>query len=305
MVGAGVVQATIGLEVAQQRLEDIATPITAEEGEEPAEDAADRPHASGPLRPDRAARASWSQYPVSRRARVPVDTHLEREVESIARALENHGPQRREDLGRLVGARYWGPRRFTAALRAALAQGRIRRAGRNRFEPASGAGGAEADRTHRRRRRARIGAVLIPIDAESLAIDVEKLEAKAVEHDGEKKPSTSTAASAYEGLVRNADRTYTAVESYTGVEVKSGTALSVPPNEHSTVQYIRTARDGDPRRAHDSNHAHRTGQGEPVNAAFAATMNGRTSSELKPRWAEEEIVNLLSRLDGVDRYSMI
>ncbi|MGZ6558519.1 MAG: hypothetical protein ACXVH3_02910 [Solirubrobacteraceae bacterium] len=29
------------------------------------------------------------------------------------------------------------------------------------------------------------------------------------------------------------------------------------------------------------------------------------SSELKPRWAEEEIVNLLSRLDGVDRYSMI
>jgi hypothetical protein len=42
-----------------------------------------------------------------------------------------------------------------------------------------------------------------------------------------------------------------------------------------------------------------------VSAAFAVTMNGRTSSELKPRWAEEEIVNLLSRLDGVDRYSMI
>ena len=42
-----------------------------------------------------------------------------------------------------------------------------------------------------------------------------------------------------------------------------------------------------------------------MSAAFAVTMNGRTSSELKPRWAEEEIVNLLSRLDGVDRYSMI
>jgi hypothetical protein len=41
-----------------------------------------------------------------------------------------------------VGARYWGPRRFTAALRVALAQGRVRRAGRNRFEPASGTGGA-------------------------------------------------------------------------------------------------------------------------------------------------------------------
>jgi hypothetical protein len=44
---------------------------------------------------------------------------------------------------------------------------------------------------------------------------------------------------------------------------------------------------------------------DAVTDAFAVTMNGRTSSELKPRWAEEEIVNLLSRLDGVDRYSMI
>jgi uncharacterized protein YcaQ len=70
-----------------------------------------------------------------------MDTYLDREVESIVRVLESHGPQRREDLGRLVGARYWGPSRFTAALRAALAQGRVRRAGRNRFEPASGAGG--------------------------------------------------------------------------------------------------------------------------------------------------------------------
>jgi uncharacterized protein YcaQ len=72
--------------------------------------------------------------------RPPIDKHLDREVESIVRALETHGPQRREDIGRLVGARYWGPSRFTAALRAALAQGRVRRAGRNRFEPASGAG---------------------------------------------------------------------------------------------------------------------------------------------------------------------
>jgi uncharacterized protein YcaQ len=69
-----------------------------------------------------------------------VDTHLVLEVESIVRALDSHGPQRREDLGRLVGARYWGPRRFTSALRAALAQGRVRRAGRNRFEPVSGTG---------------------------------------------------------------------------------------------------------------------------------------------------------------------
>jgi hypothetical protein len=39
-------------------------------------------------------------------------------------------------------------------------------------------------------------------------------------------------------------------------------------------------------------------------AAFAVTMSGRISWELK-RSPEEEIVNLLSRLDGADRYSMI
>ena len=54
---------------------------------------------------------------------------------------------------------------------------------------------------------------LIPIDPESLAIDGEKLAAKAVEHEGEKKPSTSPAASAYDGLVRNADAFDGAVDS--------------------------------------------------------------------------------------------
>ncbi|MGZ4250114.1 MAG: MFS transporter, partial [Solirubrobacteraceae bacterium] len=150
MIGAGVVQATIGLEVAQQRLEDIATPITAEEGEaapdgEPGTDG----EASGkePTRtrpttlPWTRTRSSWSQAPVAS-PRPATDVNLSREVESIVRALESHGPQRREDLGRLVGARYWGPRRFTSALRAAIAQGRVRRTGRNRFEPASSIGGA-------------------------------------------------------------------------------------------------------------------------------------------------------------------
>jgi hypothetical protein len=39
--------------------------------------------------------------------------------------------------------------------------------------------------------------------------------------------------------------------------------------------------------------------------AFAVTMNGRTSFELKPQSAEQEIVELAGRLDGVDRFSMI
>jgi MFS family permease len=140
MIGAGVVQATIGIEVAQQRLEDIATPLTAEEGEEATDGAADATPRQRPAPARARSRSGWSQFPVSS-TQLTVDTHLVREVESIVRALDSHGPQRREDLGRLVGARYWGPRRFTAALRAALAQGRVRRSGRNRFEPVSGTSG--------------------------------------------------------------------------------------------------------------------------------------------------------------------
>jgi MFS family permease len=132
MIGAGVVQAVIGLEVAQQRLEDIATPLTAADSE-----ADERERRPAPSR----SRASWSQFQVSS-TREPIDTHVEREVASIVNVLEATGPKPRNELGRLVGARYWGPGRFSQALRAAVAQGRVRRAGRNRFEPASGAGGA-------------------------------------------------------------------------------------------------------------------------------------------------------------------
>jgi MFS family permease len=174
MIAAGVVQATIGLEVAQQRLEEIAKPITAEEGEEATAEEDGRPgrergedergerdrgvrergvpeRARGehgrpePKLPTPAARrrygfgpsasrASWSQRPVYS-IRAESDAYIDREVASIVAALQSSGPQRREDLGRLVGARFWGPGRFAQALRAAIAQGRVRRTGRNRFEP--------------------------------------------------------------------------------------------------------------------------------------------------------------------------
>ena len=141
MIGAGVVQATIGLEVAQQRLEKIAKPITAEDDEQQAQANAEAPpHPEGRRRRyglgPSASRASWSQRPVYS-TREASDTSLDREVDAIVDALQaGGGPQRREDLGRLVGARYWGPGRYPQALRVAVAEGRIRRAGRSRFEPA-------------------------------------------------------------------------------------------------------------------------------------------------------------------------
>ncbi len=42
---------------------------------------------------------------------------------------------RRGDLGNLVGCKYWGPRRYARALKAAVEQGRIRHTGVGRYGP--------------------------------------------------------------------------------------------------------------------------------------------------------------------------
>jgi hypothetical protein len=60
---------------------------------------------------------------------------LSREVAAIERALAERGPTERRELARAVGARFWGPGRFGAALREAVESGRARRAGRGRFGP--------------------------------------------------------------------------------------------------------------------------------------------------------------------------
>jgi hypothetical protein len=61
---------------------------------------------------------------------------LAREIELIERALAEHGTTDRAALSRLVGARSWGPGRYSAALREAVATGRARRVGRSSFAPA-------------------------------------------------------------------------------------------------------------------------------------------------------------------------
>jgi MFS family permease len=65
------------------------------------------------------------------------DEDLDREVEVIARALEEHGPTERDELEGLVGARYWGPGRFRAALREAVEEGRAVRLARDVYGPPS------------------------------------------------------------------------------------------------------------------------------------------------------------------------
>ena len=64
---------------------------------------------------------------------------LDREIEALAGALEEHGTLDRRELARLVGARYWGPGRFRAALREAVADGQVRRVSSATYAPAGDA----------------------------------------------------------------------------------------------------------------------------------------------------------------------
>jgi MFS family permease len=58
---------------------------------------------------------------------------LDGEIDVIARALDERGPTDRDQLAALVGARYWGPGRFRAALREAVDEGRVQRLSRNTY----------------------------------------------------------------------------------------------------------------------------------------------------------------------------
>jgi MFS family permease len=60
---------------------------------------------------------------------------LDREVAAISQALDEHGATERQELARLVGARYWGPGRFRAALREAVQDGSAQRVSRSTFGP--------------------------------------------------------------------------------------------------------------------------------------------------------------------------
>ena len=63
---------------------------------------------------------------------------LDREVEMIDRALHDRGSASRRELERRVGARYWGPGLFRAALREAIADGRVKPLARGQYAPVTG-----------------------------------------------------------------------------------------------------------------------------------------------------------------------
>jgi MFS family permease len=144
MAAAGIVEAVLGVPAEQKSLEEIAEPLTAEEGEaekaKPAEPRRRRPRSrvepglvrSHPDPMSRYSRSSWSpwQLSVDQLADDPLQA---REIEALVAAARDHGPVHTRRLAADVRANRWGPGRFRAALRAAVRGGALRPAGRGTY----------------------------------------------------------------------------------------------------------------------------------------------------------------------------
>jgi MFS family permease len=168
MAVGGLAEIVWGVKAEQQSLESIATPISAEEAQAlAAAEAPVSPQAEQHerVRQDRIrqraerrrqlATAGARRYrpgvgtdfyspgmvgtagPTRRFAAVSAD-ELDREIETLARILEQRGPLRRAELAALAGARWWGPVRFRRALAAAVEEGRAERLSRDAYGPPSG-----------------------------------------------------------------------------------------------------------------------------------------------------------------------
>jgi MFS family permease len=154
MALGGVAELLFGVKAEGEQLEDIAKPLTAEDAEQdrPADaDATEHDEKEREPAARRAAAHHASEERIRRlrlgpgrmpTSRVPALTSLsteptlDNEIQTIQRALEEHGTTERRELARLVGARYWGPGVFSAAMREAIAEGRVRRLSRTTFAPA-------------------------------------------------------------------------------------------------------------------------------------------------------------------------
>jgi hypothetical protein len=57
------------------------------------------------------------------------DWWLDREISLIKNLLTEEGEMSRNDIGEKLGCKYWGPMRFRAALKQAVARGEIKKSG--------------------------------------------------------------------------------------------------------------------------------------------------------------------------------
>jgi MFS family permease len=168
MALGGVAELFFGVRAEQRALEDIALPLTAEEAEEEsAQERGERPPvARAPVtaeeerirrrNADRIARdrqglrrvrpgpgsggafyspGMFGTAGTASRYAAMADRDLDREIEAIARLLEELGPTDRRRLAQLLAATGWGPRRYRAALSSAVREGRARRVSPDVYGP--------------------------------------------------------------------------------------------------------------------------------------------------------------------------
>ena len=120
MAIGGLVELVLGVKAEGRELEQIAKPLTAQDEQRP----------------------RWTRSSPGMAVSAPVPAvALDREIAVIARVVAEHGPTERRELARLVGARFWGPGRFSAALAAAVRGGSVERVSRSRYGPTSTAAG--------------------------------------------------------------------------------------------------------------------------------------------------------------------
>ncbi len=154
MALGGIAELRLGVRAEQKALEDIATPLTAEEvdtgppevpeperaAEERLRERIVRRHADDRTRRLRPGPGYGDTFyspgmlgtaGATGRQRNAADRALDRELELIMQMLAEHGDLVRNELARQLDARRWGPGRYGSALRTAVREGRVER-GRGR-----------------------------------------------------------------------------------------------------------------------------------------------------------------------------
>jgi hypothetical protein len=78
----------------------------------------------------------WSPFLSSSSADLEAsDRYLQRELEMLERAVADQGELPRRELGKVVGCKYWGPGRFSRALKVAVREGRVAHPRRGVYGP--------------------------------------------------------------------------------------------------------------------------------------------------------------------------
>ena len=156
----GIAELFLGVRAEGKNLEEIATPLTVQDAEDEERDEAEGASTAPALDEESRAAAAerWRRRQQRERAGMrryrlgpgsasfspffsqPAEDRpewIDTEVDRISEAVARHGDGiSARELSEQVGGRRWGPGRFHAALREAIAEGTVRRLGRGRYAPA-------------------------------------------------------------------------------------------------------------------------------------------------------------------------